>query len=133
MLEKLLGHEATLFGIWSVLSPSVSTDPTMIGTSAEPFQTSLSAQKFPSSRQSGTCVHCRRRKIKCDNESPCSNCLRTGHECIPAPPKRAPRRKQPEDIGRGREAELVRRLNKLEGTSNLVLGEYQADMEWKGW
>ena len=32
-----------------------------------------------------TCVFCRKKKKKCDRKSPCSRCVESGVECIPAP------------------------------------------------
>jgi hypothetical protein len=74
----------------------------------------------PHSSLGGTCVNCRRRKVRCDKLSPCSNCIRTRTQCDFAPRKRAPRKpknKQNEGENSGeRETELLKRLNKLEGT-----------------
>ncbi|OQD70994.1 hypothetical protein PENPOL_c001G10279 [Penicillium polonicum] len=40
-----------------------------------------------------SCGFCRSRKIKCDRQKPCANCLRAGSECVyPAGPGRAPKR-----------------------------------------
>jgi hypothetical protein len=59
---------------------------------------------------SRSCVTCRRRKVKCDKESPCSNCVRNRIECIFPGPGRAPRKsRKPPD------AELLERLRRLEG------------------
>ena len=57
-----------------------------------------------------SCVTCRRRKVRCNKENPCSNCTRAGIECIFPGPGRAPRKsRKPPD------AELLARLKKLEG------------------
>ncbi|RAL09859.1 putative C6 transcription factor [Aspergillus homomorphus CBS 101889] len=57
-----------------------------------------------------SCVTCRRRKVRCNKRSPCSNCVKAGIECIFPPPGRAPRKsKRPQD------AELLSRLRRLEG------------------
>ncbi|KAI1387312.1 uncharacterized protein F4822DRAFT_406119 [Hypoxylon trugodes] len=37
------------------------------------------------------CELCRRRKIKCDKSSPCSNCVKSGVQCVPIYRKRLPR------------------------------------------
>jgi hypothetical protein len=64
----------------------------------------------PPSSTSRSCVTCRRRKVKCNKRSPCSNCTKAGIECIFPPPGRAPRKsKRPPD------AELLSRLRRLEG------------------
>lgn len=57
-----------------------------------------------------SCVTCRRRKVRCNKENPCSNCVRAGIDCIFPGPGRAPRRsRKPPD------AELLARLKRLEG------------------
>ncbi|KAL4985541.1 fungal-specific transcription factor domain-containing protein [Aspergillus falconensis] len=57
-----------------------------------------------------SCVTCRRRKVRCNKRSPCSNCVRAGVECIFPPPGRAPRRlRRPAE-----NAELLSRLRQLE-------------------
>ncbi|KAJ5308887.1 hypothetical protein N7508_004266 [Penicillium antarcticum] len=59
---------------------------------------------------SRSCVTCRRRKVRCNKRTPCSNCTKAGIECIFPPPGRAPRKsKRPPD------AELLSRLRRLEG------------------
>jgi hypothetical protein len=68
--------------------------------------------------QHGSCAACRRRKVKCDKVNPCSNCTKSGIECDYPPRKRAPRRPRKTLDTDGlsiREAELIKRLNKLEG------------------
>lgn len=45
-----------------------------------------------------SCVRCFERKVKCDKQSPCSNCMKSKAECnfrIPPPSRR--RRKKPHD------------------------------------
>ncbi|RMZ73014.1 C6 transcription factor [Pyrenophora seminiperda CCB06] len=57
-----------------------------------------------------SCVTCRRRKVKCDKQNPCSNCVRARIECVFPGPGRAPRKsRKPAD------AELLERLRRLEG------------------
>ncbi|KAJ5142791.1 uncharacterized protein N7515_001578 [Penicillium bovifimosum] len=64
----------------------------------------------PPSSTSRSCVTCRRRKVRCNKRSPCSNCTKAGIDCIFPPPGRAPRKsKRPPD------AELLTRLRRLEG------------------
>lgn len=57
-----------------------------------------------------SCVTCRRRKVRCNKQSPCANCTRAGIECVFPGPGRAPRksRKHPD-------TELLARLQRLEG------------------
>ncbi|KAL4780880.1 fungal-specific transcription factor domain-containing protein [Aspergillus varians] len=58
-----------------------------------------------------SCVTCRRRKVRCDKRSPCSNCVKAAIECIFPPPGRAPRKmKRPP----AENAELLTRLRQLE-------------------
>lgn len=67
------------------------------------------AAELPSSNPR-SCVTCRRRKVRCNKRSPCSNCTRAGIDCVFPPPGRAPRKsKRPPD------AELLSRLRRLEG------------------
>lgn len=68
------------------------------------------AGEEPPSSSSRSCVTCRRRKVRCNKRSPCSNCTKAGIDCIFPPPGRAPRKsKRPPD------AELLSRLRRLEG------------------
>jgi hypothetical protein len=63
-----------------------------------------------------SCVTCRRRKVKCDKQVPCSNCTKAGSQCVFPAPGRAPRR--PRAGGKvvsEREAQLLKRLRRLEG------------------
>ncbi|KAJ5629161.1 hypothetical protein N7528_002818 [Penicillium herquei] len=57
-----------------------------------------------------SCVTCRRRKVRCNKRSPCSNCVKASTECVFPPPGRAPRksRRQPD-------VDLQARLRRLEG------------------
>lgn len=54
------------------------------------------------------CVLCQKRKVKCDRQYPCSNCIKSRAQCVQAtlPPRRR-RRKIPE-------RELLQRLHKYE-------------------
>ncbi|OKO93642.1 hypothetical protein PENSUB_11921 [Penicillium subrubescens] len=65
-----------------------------------------------------SCVTCRRRKVRCNKRSPCSNCVKAGVDCIFPPPGRAPRKsKRPPD------AELLSRLRRLEGVIEHLSGQ----------
>lgn len=81
------------------LSPLSDNSPTLpTRTTVEPTSSSRS------------CVTCRRRKVRCNKRSPCSNCTKAGINCVFPPPGRAPRKsKRPPD------AELLSRLRRLEG------------------
>lgn len=57
-----------------------------------------------------TCALCRQRKVKCDRNQPCSNCVRAGCECIyPTGRGRAPKRSR-----RAVDTQLVDKLARLE-------------------
>lgn len=46
-----------------------------------------------------SCIRCFERKVKCDKESPCGNCAKSGVECVfrvPPPPRRRKKRTQEE-------------------------------------
>lgn len=48
-----------------------------------------------------SCVICQRRKVKCNRQFPCSNCVKSRIECtpsIPAPPRRRKRKVPDEEI-----------------------------------
>ena len=66
-----------------------------------------------------SCVHCRRRRVRCDKTMPCGNCRRILINCdFPTRPPRYPRGDAEALLRSGvndREAELMRRLHKLEG------------------
>ncbi|KAF9247554.1 transcriptional regulator family: Fungal Specific TF [Penicillium roqueforti] len=71
----------------------------------------------PPSSTSRSCVTCRRRKVRCNKRSPCSNCTKAGIDCTFPPPGRAPRKsKRPPD------AELLSRLRRLEGVIDHLRG-----------
>ncbi|KAI4731466.1 hypothetical protein E4T49_00682 [Aureobasidium sp. EXF-10728] len=60
-----------------------------------------------------SCTLCRKRKIKCDKQNPCSNCVASQRECIPVVRARLPRGR---NGGRkGVNSELRNRINRLEG------------------
>ncbi|CAD0082443.1 unnamed protein product [Aureobasidium vineae] len=60
-----------------------------------------------------SCTLCRKRKIKCDKQNPCSNCATSQKECIPVVRARLPRGR---NGGRkGINSELRNRINRLEG------------------
>lgn len=78
--------------------------------SARPDAPATLPRPNPDLSSSRSCVTCRRRKVRCNKRSPCSNCVKANIDCIFPPPGRAPRRtKRPPD------AELLSRLRRLEG------------------
>lgn len=56
-----------------------------------------------------SCVVCQQRKVRCDKQKPCSNCVKAGVECRVVPPLPPRRRKK-----RLQERDLLERLKKYE-------------------
>ena len=56
-----------------------------------------------------SCVLCQQRKVRCDKNKPCANCVKAGVECKVVPPQPPRRRKK-----RIQERDLVDRLKKYE-------------------
>ncbi|KAF5680882.1 hypothetical protein FHETE_270 [Fusarium heterosporum] len=85
-----------------------------------------------------SCVTCRRRKVRCDKQMPCSNCRRAQIPCVfPAPGRapRQPRRKDPNAPTKNssqREIELMKRLRKLEGIVEELSGQIEVESGGKG-
>ncbi|KEY70579.1 hypothetical protein S7711_02729 [Stachybotrys chartarum IBT 7711] len=61
-----------------------------------------------------SCIHCRRRKIRCDRREPCSNCVRVGVECHFPVTGRLPRRRNATGSQSQKQTELLSRLRRLE-------------------
>ncbi|KFA64454.1 hypothetical protein S40285_01095 [Stachybotrys chlorohalonatus IBT 40285] len=80
-----------------------------------------------------SCVTCRRRKVRCDKQMPCSNCRRAQIPCVFPAPGRAPRQPRPKDPNAPpkttsqREVELVKRLKKLEGIVEELSGQIEVE------
>ncbi|KAM0459804.1 hypothetical protein ACHAO4_001928 [Trichoderma viride] len=80
-----------------------------------------------------SCVTCRRRKVRCDKQMPCSNCRRALIPCAFPAPGRAPRQHRPKDPNAPpkptslREVELVKRLKKLEGIVEELSGQIEVE------
>lgn len=90
--------------------PGVSATP-----APRPAPDTVSSSSSSSSR---SCVTCRRRKVRCNKRSPCSNCVKAGIDCVFPPPGRAPRKsKRPPD------GELLSRLRRLEGVIEHLSGK----------
>ncbi|KAJ5586917.1 uncharacterized protein N7459_002682 [Penicillium hispanicum] len=97
-------------------SHSPTSDHSRHSPSALPG-TAPAPRPLPDSASSRSCVTCRRRKVRCNKRSPCSNCTKAGIDCIFPPPGRAPRKsKRPPD------AELLSRLRRLEGVIEHLSG-----------
>ncbi|ESZ93647.1 hypothetical protein SBOR_5952 [Sclerotinia borealis F-4128] len=90
---------------------------------------SASAQTTaPTGLNARSCVTCRRRKVKCDKKVPCSNCTKAQTQCVFPAPGRAPRR--PRAGGKlvsDREAELLKRLRRLEGVVEELSGQVEGE------
>ncbi|PNY24354.1 transcriptional regulatory protein [Tolypocladium capitatum] len=80
-----------------------------------------------------SCVTCRRRKVRCDKQMPCSNCRRALIPCVFPAPGRAPRQQRPKDPNATpknssqREVELIKRLRKLEGIVEELSGQIEVE------
>ena len=86
------------------------SSPSENSPNAGPHVPASAPRPLVDSASSRSCVTCRRRKVRCNKRSPCSNCVKAGIDCIFPPPGRAPRKsKRPPD------AELLSRLRRLEG------------------
>lgn len=80
-----------------------------------------------------SCVTCRKRKVRCDKQMPCSNCRRAQIPCLFPAPGRAPRQPRPKDPNAPpknssqRELELMKRLKKLEGIVEDLSGQIEVE------
>ncbi|KHN94656.1 uncharacterized protein MAM_07411 [Metarhizium album ARSEF 1941] len=85
-----------------------------------------------------SCVTCRRRKVRCDKQMPCSNCRRAQIPCVFPAPGRAPRQPRPKDpnappkASSHREADLIKRLRKLEGMVEELSGGHNDEPAGRG-
>ncbi|KAJ5601288.1 hypothetical protein N7510_010822 [Penicillium lagena] len=96
------------------LSPAASDNSPKASQPTSTIDARPPALEHSSSR---SCVTCRRRKVRCNKRSPCSNCVKAGIDCIFPPPGRAPRKaKRPPDV------ELLSRLRRLEGVIEHLSG-----------
>ena len=74
-----------------------------------------------------SCVTCRRRKVKCDKQVPCTNCKKAQSQCVFPAPGRAPRRPRQGKVVTEREAELLKRLRRLEGVVEELSGQVEIE------
>ena len=88
----------------------------------------MAGDSEPLKRPPLSCTSCRARKLKCNKQNPCSNCERSGSECV------YPARKRIQRPRKTKNSELLQRLKRLEsivgrvGLANLEEGEAaQAD------
>ena len=90
-------------------SPNVIVSHTKVMMNQSTLMESLPAR--PKTKVA-SCLSCRRRKIKCDKEVPCSSCTRTGVECVPLAPSGLPRGRRG---GRTKEiTQLQQQITRLE-------------------
>ncbi|CEJ93690.1 hypothetical protein VHEMI09263 [[Torrubiella] hemipterigena] len=74
------------------------------------------------------CVACRRRKLKCDRQEPCSGCTKNGLECHYPVTGRIPRRSRAPpswDSPHQRQSELLHKLTRLESIVTELSGQVE--------
>jgi hypothetical protein len=102
-------HRALLASTSPISSPSAANKPSS-PQQHSPAPARSASTSSASALNPRSCVTCRRRKVRCNKENPCANCVRAGIECIFPGPGRAPRKsRKPAD------KELLERLRRLEG------------------
>lgn len=113
--------------VYQTTGPDAHTGPTLTaGSSGTPILNPRS------------CVTCRRRKVRCDKQMPCSNCRRALIPCVFPAPGRAPRQPRPKDPNAPpknssqREVELTKRLRKLEGIVEELSTQIEVESSGKG-
>ena len=65
--------------------------------------------------------------MKCDKQVPCSNCTKAQAQCVFPAPGRAPRRPRQGKVVSEREAELLKRLRRLEGVVEELSGQVELE------
>jgi hypothetical protein len=75
----------------------------------------------------GSCGECKRRKIKCDKQMPCTSCRRSGHDCVFPPPGRIRRNRKSKVGPTDKEAALQKRLARLEAVVEELSGLVESD------
>ncbi|POR33178.1 Putative transcriptional regulatory protein [Tolypocladium paradoxum] len=115
-------HSSHNVTVYQTTGPEAHTDPILAsGGSGAPVLNPRS------------CVTCRRRKVRCDKQMPCSNCRRALIPCVFPAPGRAPRQQRPKDPNAPpknssqREVELIKRLRKLEGIVEELSGQIEVE------
>lgn len=97
---------------------SILRSPTIHNSENRIHKTNTSTSLSPNGNSGlnpRSCVTCRRRKVKCDKKSKCTNCVKANIECVYPSPGRAPRKpRKPQD------SELLERLRKLEGVVQML-------------
>lgn len=110
--------------------PSNTDTPSYLGLNSEAAASvslslsSIYARATPSRR---SCTTCRRRKVKCNKETPCSNCTRNGVTCIFPPPGRARPRPRTErtEAGCSHREDGELRLDRGNATWSEEVGQYR--------
>ncbi|KAI0008829.1 hypothetical protein F4779DRAFT_641318 [Xylariaceae sp. FL0662B] len=95
--------ESSHEGDGAACNPATPTGVTTIPTPPNPDSSMVKVTRGHS------CVLCQQRKVRCDKNKPCSNCVKAGVECRVVPPQPPRRRKK-----RVPERDLVERLRKYE-------------------
>jgi hypothetical protein len=80
--------------------------PLPVALQSAPFEPDMSAMKLT---RGTSCVLCQQRKVRCDKNKPCANCVKARVECRVIPPQPPRRRKK-----RLQEKDLIDRLRKYE-------------------
>lgn len=114
---------------------SAPTDLSAGGINPNPIQpaeqspeTRKASHPAPHALTARSCITCRRRKVKCDKKSPCQNCVKASIQCIFPAAGRAPRRPRAGGkVGGEREAELLKRLRRLEGVVDELSGQVELE------
>ncbi|KAL2063739.1 hypothetical protein VTL71DRAFT_5544 [Oculimacula yallundae] len=109
----------------SATAPPGAPNPQSAGQS--PIERRTSGE-IPHGLNPRSCVTCRRRKVKCDKKSPCTNCAKGNSVCVFPAPGRAPRKpRQGGKVVSEREAELLKRLRRLEGVVEELSGQVEIE------
>lgn len=88
---------------------SVSTVlPTTEGKTPDKSPVRLPSSQYSKSQRVLSCILCQQRKVRCDRKHPCSNCIKSRAQCVPATQIQRQRRR------RFPERELLERLRKYE-------------------
>ncbi|KAM3088467.1 hypothetical protein ACMFMG_000107 [Clarireedia jacksonii] len=108
--------------------PSAAENPGPTVPPRSPNDAKKSSAAAPTGLNARSCVTCRRRKVKCDKHVPCGNCTKAQTQCVFPAPGRAPRRPRPGGKPvTDREAELLKRLRRLEGVVEELSGQVEAE------
>ncbi|RDL40359.1 uncharacterized protein BP5553_00338 [Venustampulla echinocandica] len=88
------------------------------------------AREAPASKPTRlACETCSQRKVKCDKRAPCSNCHRSGAQCVPVERKRLPRGRQKvvskEEVPTNNSVDLTDRPRNISGGSTSQVAESQ--------